>query len=55
MAAVSISVGGINIELGDEDRSAKYLTRLAQKTISNLVDFLDEKGEEATDDEDEAR
>ena len=44
MAVVSISVGSIDIELGDEDRSAKYLAKLAGKTIRNLVDILDETG-----------
>lgn len=52
MAAVSISVGGIDIELGDEDRSAKYLAKLAGETIRNLVDFLDEKGEDPEEGED---
>lgn len=46
MAAVSISVGGISIELGDEDETAKSLAKLARKTISDLVDFLDEKGDD---------
>lgn len=49
MAAVSISVGGVSIDLGDEDRSAKYLTKLAQKTISELVDLLGEATEEEVD------
>ena len=49
MAAVSLSVGGITIDLGDEDRSAKYLVNLAKTTIADLVDFLDEKGEEVAD------
>lgn len=44
MAAISISVGGIAIDLGDEDRSAKYLTKLAKSTIRDLVDFLGEEG-----------
>ena len=47
MAAVSISVGGIAIELGDEDESAKALTRLALKTVTKLVEYLaDETDEE---------
>jgi hypothetical protein len=49
MAAVTISVGGIAIELGDEDRSAKYLTRLAKSTIHELVDLL---GAEVTEESD---
>lgn len=46
MAAVSISVGGISIDLGDEDRSAKYLTNLAKSTVRDLVDILDEVGKD---------
>lgn len=46
MAAVSISVGGVAIELGDEDETAKYLTRLALKTVRELVDFLGDVPEE---------
>jgi hypothetical protein len=52
MAAVSISVGGIAIDLGDEDRSAKYLTRLAKATIADLVDFLGENGSEVEEGKD---
>jgi len=46
MAAVSISVGGIAIELGDEDESAKALTRLALKTVTKLVEYLADETED---------
>jgi len=49
MAAVTISVGGIAIKHGDEDRSDKYLTKLAKATIHDLVDLLGEEAEEETD------
>ena len=50
MAQVSISVGGIDIGIEDEDATAKSLRRLAVSTIKELVLIVGTKVEEEGED-----